>query len=213
LSSTAPLKKQRAGRLASGGAIRAAAAGLFLEKGYAATSMDEIAAAAKVSKQTIYTHFVSKVELFEDLVMGNAERVEEFVSGISKVLDGGGDLEVRLRKLARHYLTFVARPEAVQLRRLIISEASRFPELAHRYYELVPARVYAALAAQFRDLNDRGLLRVDDPSVAAQQFAWLTIGMPIDRGMFYRPQTAFHGLDLDEIAEAAARVFLAAYHR
>src|SRR5579872_1826223 len=71
--------RRRPGRLASGPAIREAAAALFLEKGYQGTSMDDIAAAAHISKQTIYTHFADKEELFTDLVLGNTERVDEFV--------------------------------------------------------------------------------------------------------------------------------------
>src|SRR5690242_20479659 len=86
-----PARPRRAGRLASGGAIREAAAALFLENGYQGTSMDDIAAAAQVSKQTIYTHFLSKEALFADLVLGNAERVEEFVATVPRTVAAAGD--------------------------------------------------------------------------------------------------------------------------
>src|SRR5579859_3981142 len=127
-------RPRRAGRLVSGGAIREAAAALFLEKGYQGTSMDEIAAMAQVSKQTIYTHFANKEALFADLVMTNAERVEEFIGTIGPTLTEAGSLDAGLRQLARRYLGFVARPDALRLRRLIIGEAGRFPELAREYY-------------------------------------------------------------------------------
>src|SRR5438874_1011894 len=52
--------KRRAGRLASSGPILEAATTLFLRRGYLGTSMDEIAALASVSKQTLYTHFADK---------------------------------------------------------------------------------------------------------------------------------------------------------
>jgi TetR/AcrR family transcriptional regulator, mexJK operon transcriptional repressor len=210
MSSTVPVRP-RSGRLASGSAIREAAAILFLEKGYTGTSMDEIAAAARVSKQTIYTHFAGKEELFADLVLGNADRVDEFVSVIGRTLTGEGDLEAALRNLAHQYLRFVVRPDVLRLRRLIIGEASRFPDLARRYYELVPGRVYAALAAKFGEMRDRGLLRVDDSAVAAHHFAWLTLGLPLDRGMFYPIESPPHDRDLDHAASEAARVFVAAY--
>lgn len=205
--------RRRAGRLTSGGAIREAAARLFLANGYAGTTMDEIAAAARVSKQTIYTHFSTKEELFSDLVLGNAERVDEFIAGLAATVDDPGGIEVGLRNLARQYLGFVARPEAIRLRRLIMGEAGRFPDLARQYYELIPDRAYAALGELFSDLDRRRLLRIDDPSIAARHFAWLTLGVPLDRGMFYPVEAAFEGLDLDGIAEQAARVFVAAYHR
>lgn len=203
--------QRRAGRLASGGAIREAAAALFLEKGYQATSVDEIAAAARVSKQTIYTHFASKEALFADLVMANADRVEEFIGTIGPTLAEAGSIESGLRRIARRYLSFVARPDALRLRRLVIGEAGRFPKLASEYYDRVPARAYIALAAAFRGLQGRGLSRIDDPQLAAQHFAWLTLGSTLDSGMFHPIEAALKKLDLDRQADSAVRVFLAAY--
>lgn len=202
--------RRRAGRLASSGPIREAAATLFLEKGYQGTSMDDIAAAAQVSKQTIYTHFASKEDLFAQLVLGNSERVEDFIAGIDEEFRGR-DLEASLRGLARRYLGFVARPDVLRLRRLIIGEAARFPELAQRYYELVPGRVYSALAERFEELQKQGRIRSADASKAASHFAWLTLGLTLDRGMFYPVESALLDLDLDEQAAAAARVVVAAY--
>lgn len=204
-------RPRRAGRLASGGAIREAAAALFLEKGYQGTSMDDVAAAAQVSKQTIYTHFANKEELFADLVLGNAERVDEFVGAMTRTLDEAAGLESGLQQVARMYIRLVTRPEVLRLRRLVLGEVGRFPELARTYYERVPGRVLAALAAVFARLAQDGRLNLDDPETAAQHFAWLTLGMPLDRGMFYPIDETIRSVDLDRMADAATRVFLAAY--
>jgi len=198
----APGERRRPGRLASSGPIREAAAKLFLEKGYQGTSMDDVAAAAGVSKQTIYTHFASKEELFSDLVLANAARVEDFAATVGPTLAAADTLEAGLRELARRYLGFVVRPDVLRLRRLIIGEAGRFPALAREYYERVPGRVYEALAAAFAEQ------RLDNPQMAAQHFAWLTLGVPLDRGMF---ETPLQELDIDRLADSAVRVFLAAY--
>jgi TetR/AcrR family transcriptional regulator, mexJK operon transcriptional repressor len=202
---------RRAPRLASGGAIREAAARLFLEKGYQATSMDDVAAAARISKQTIYTHFSSKEELFADLVLGNAGRVEDFAQAIPATFNQAADLDDGLRKLARLYAGFVIRPEVLQLRRLVVGEAGRFPELARTYYEQVPERVYKSLASLFGELAVEGRLRVDDPLLAAHHFAWLILGMPLDRAMFMPTEKPARKEALDQQADAAVSVFLAAY--
>lgn len=204
--------RKRARRLASGGAIREAAAALFLAKGYQATSMDDIAAAAQVSKQTIYTHFANKERLFADLVLGNAERVEDFILTLSPALErAGDDLAPALTRVARGYLGTVMRPEVLRLRRLVLGEASRFPELARAYYEQVPGRVIEALAELFGRLAGAGRLKIDDPLVAAQQFAWLTLGLAVDRGMFYPIEEISANGELDRAAAAAVKTFLASY--
>jgi len=204
-------RPRRAGRLASGGAIREAAAALFLEKGYQGTSMDDVAAAARISKQTIYTHFASKEELFADLVLGNVERVEEFVSTMAETVNGAGDLEEGMRRLARRYIRLVARPEVLRLRRLVLGEVGRFPELARTYYDRVPGRVIAGFADLFAELGKEARLTLDDPVLASEHFAWLTLGVPLDRGMFYPIEEAARDGDLDRMADAATRVFLLAY--
>ena len=205
-------KRPRAPRLASGGPIREAASALFLEQGYQGTSMDDVAARAGVSKQTIYTHFANKEELFEDLVLGNAGRVEEFIATMRSTFDDAPDAETGLRAVAQLYIRFVIRPEVLRLRRLVLGEAGRFPNLARRYYSAVPERTYAALAELIGGLADRGFLKVEDPVLAAHHFAWLALGLPLDQAMFdpdKLPQLAM----LDKLARAAVDVFVSAYAR
>ena len=205
-------RRPRAGRMASGEVIREAAAALFLERGYQSTSMDDIAAAARVSKQTIYTHFTDKQELFADLVLGNVERVDAFLGTMADTLRGAS-AEAGLRRFARLYVHFVIRPEVLQLRRLVVGEAGRFPELARTYYERVPGRVYSTLAQLLEELAGRGELTIDDPDVAAQHFVWLVLGVLLDRGMFDVDAATPSAERLDRITDAGVRVFIAAYGR
>src|SRR2546427_7204820 len=114
-------------------AIIGAATTTFLQKGYLGTSMDEIAALAGVSKQTVYTHFADKQRLFTELVLGNTERVDDFVDDLTDLLQDPDDLERDLGKLARRYVTSVVRPEVLQLRRLVIGEAGRVADLARTF--------------------------------------------------------------------------------
>ena len=203
--------RRRAARLSSAGVILEAATTLFLQKGYAGTSMDEVASLAGVSKQTVYTHFSDKERLFSDLVLRNTDRVDAFVDEIATILVDTADLDHDLRSLARRYMASVIQPTVLQLRRLMIGEAARFPDLAKAYYDRVPERVVAALAAHLQRLTDRGVLRVPDPVLAANHLVALLLWVPLDRAMFRMEQQSLSPGELDSLADAGVRVFLAAY--
>jgi TetR/AcrR family transcriptional repressor of mexJK operon len=212
LSSTLAQPRRRAARLASAPVILEAATTLFLRNGYLGTSVDDIAALAHVSKQTVYTHFADKEQLFAELVRGNISRVDAFLESVTAGLGETDSLQDALRAFARQHVRTVLLPEAVQLRRLVIGEAGRFPELARDYFERVPQRVIAALAEQLRRLAERRMLRMEDPVLAANHLAWLILGPPLDAAIF-GAQTETAPDDLDRVADAAVDVFLRAYSR
>ncbi|TCO55078.1 TetR/AcrR family transcriptional regulator [Actinocrispum wychmicini] len=191
--------------------IMAAAAELFLRNGYQGTSMDEIAALAAVSKQTVYKNFADKERLFHDIIMGIAGTVEEFLQSVSDTLRDTQDLAGDLHVLGRQYIQVVMRPQVLQMRRLLIGESARFPELARTYYEKAPERVLTALAPELARLTERGLLNAPDPTLAARHFAFLILGTPLDKAMFVGDDIGFTATELDRMADAGVRVFLAAY--
>jgi TetR/AcrR family transcriptional repressor of mexJK operon len=191
-------------------AIMEAATALFLRNGYQGTSMDEIAALAVVSKQTVYKNFADKERLFTDIVLGITGSSDEIARAMTHVLDGTDDVEGALTALARRYVTAVLQPHVVRLRRLVIAEADRFPELARTYYRRAPARALDTLASAFGELARRGLLRLDDPRLAAAHFAYLILSIPQDEAMFCVAES-FAAAELEQFADAGVRVFLAAY--
>jgi TetR/AcrR family transcriptional repressor of mexJK operon len=170
-------------------AITEAATTLFLERGFQNTSMDEIAAAARVSKQTVYKQFSDKRQLLYDIVLGITGRAGQIAHTIETLFDEIIDVESGLTKLARRYAGAVLSPEVLQLRRLIISEATRFPDLAQAYFEQAPGRGLEAVAAGMQLLTERGLLGAEDAVVAANHFAYLVLGPVIDKALFH-PQEA-----------------------
>lgn len=192
-------------------AILAAATTAFLRNGYAGTNMDQIAALAEVSKQTIYKRFIDKQALFAAAVKATVDEVSEPVHEAVRTLVLSGDVAVDLRGLARRQLELVMQPRLLHLRRVVIAEAARFPELGRTFYERGPGRTIAALAEVFHRLAAEGVLRLDDPSLAATQFNWLVMAAPLNRAMLLGSDEALSAAELDRYAEDGVRTFLAAY--
>lgn len=184
---------------------------LFLTHGYQGTSMDQVAATASVSKQTVYKHFGEKRELLFAIVTDALDSAAGAMRERIAALTDSADLEADLVGLAGEYLRTVIQEPVVQLRRLVIGEANRLPELARLYYEHAPLRTLAALAEAFALLHERGALNVPQPSLAAEHFAFLIVGRPIDQALFDGAPAVLADVDVDAYARAGVRVFLAAY--
>ena len=192
-------------------AIVDAATTLFLRNGYRGTSMDEIAALAAVSKQTVYKHFADKESLFSEIVVATVSEISDPVHEEVRRLEDSDDVEADLRGLARKLLRMVIQPRIMQLRRLVIGEAGRFPELGRTFYEQGPGRTITALAAVFERLAERGVLQLDDPQLAATHFNWLVMSSPLNRAMFLGEDEPPARAELNRYADAGVRAFLAAY--
>jgi TetR/AcrR family transcriptional regulator, mexJK operon transcriptional repressor len=192
-------------------AIIEAATAAFLRGGYLGTSMDEIAAVAGVSKQTVYKHFADKKRLFSEIVVTTVGEASDPVDEEVRHLQDTGDLDADLRDLARRQLALVMQPRMMQLRRLVIGEAGRFPELGRIFYEQGPGRTMSALAATFERLSARGLLAVDDPVLAAAQFNWLVMSAPLNHAMLLGDDGPPDPAAVERWAEDGVRTFLAAY--
>ncbi|MEU9332461.1 TetR/AcrR family transcriptional regulator [Streptomyces sp. NPDC048290] len=183
---------------------------LFLAKGYPGTSMDEIAAKAGVSKQTLYKHFSGKEQLFTGLILDSVHGIDSLFQDVIATFEKTADVAEDLRLLAHRCITALHRPEVVQLRRLVISEAERFPDLGRTYYEQGFQRGMRTLAEGFQHLTARGLLDTPDPHTAAEHFAGLTMWTPVNRAMF-QPGAPLSPEETESRAGAAIGVFLAAY--
>ena len=186
---------------------------MFLRNGYLGTSMDEIAALAGVSKQTVYKHYADKKRLFTEVVVSTVNQASDPVHAEVRNLADSGDLGADLRDLARRQLAMVLQPRLLQLRRLVIAEAGRFPDLGRIFYQQGPGRTIAALATTFEHLAARGVLHLDDPLLAAAQFNWLIMSAPLNHAMLLGEDGPPDPADLDRHAEAGVRTFLAAYGR
>jgi len=192
-------------------AILEAATIIFLREGYLGAGMDEIALLANVSKQTIYKQFTNKEALFLAIVTGLTNAGSDAVHGVLPELEPGGDLHAYLEDYAFRQLNIVLTPRLMQLRRVVIGEVGRFPELGNALYESGPERAMAAMARTFRLLADRGLLRIDDAALAASHFNWLVMSQPLSQAMLLGDAAIPKPPVLRRHAADGVRVFLAAY--
>lgn len=192
-------------------AILKAAAELFLAQGYSDASMDEVAERADVSKQTVYVHFSSKDALFVETVRTMTGQPGDQVQEGMTVVPQGRSVEEHLIGYALRQLQIARNPRLMQLRRLAIAEAQRFPEVGKVLYDAGPGRAIAGLARLFEKWSEDGLLRVADAQVAATHFNWLLMGEPLNRVMLLGKTGLPTRESRTRHAREAVRVFLAAY--
>lgn len=168
---TATVKRGRRPDPAKDQAILAAAREQFLEHGYS-VSIDGIAAAAGVSKQTVYARFASKEDLFEAAVRASADDLVGALFNASQQ----ATLVEALTELGLRYQDMVLDPRRISMQRLLITQAQQFPDLARRFYENGPGYVHKRLAKYLKTENIKGRLAISDAGEAAQHFLGLIKG-------------------------------------
>lgn len=146
--------------------ILAAATNVFFEEGYGRATMDKVLAEIGGSKRTLYNHFPSKEDLFAAIVANVSDRV---LASLQPPLDDG-DIRETLVAMGISYLSVLVSPDGLALYRAMISEAPHFPELARAFFANGPGRASGHLSDFIREQKKLGVLEVDDPQLAAEQF-------------------------------------------
>ncbi len=192
-------------------AILDAASAIFLTQGFLGTNMDLIAEAAKTSKQTVYKHFGSKEALFVEIVSTITDAAGDRIATIRPEITDGDTADDLLRRYAERQLITVLDPRVMQLRRIVIGEAGRFPELARVLYERGPLRAIGDLTDFLGQLRDHGLLTLDDPATAAVQFNWMIMADPLTRATFLGDDAVPSRAQLRRHVAESISLFLSAY--
>ena len=151
-----------------------AATDLFLRDGYGATSLEAVAAAAGVSKRTLYARFSGKAALLQVVV---ARLVTTWLPAFDAEIGHRGGLRDTLLGAAKVMLATALSPQALGLYRLIIAEIGRFPELAGVMREAGAGAGTERLAAVMAAAG------IADPIWAAEQFMALVLSVPQRRGL------------------------------
>lgn len=155
---SAPRRERR--KQARPGELLNAALELFVEKGYAATRVEEVALRAGVSKGTLFLYFSSKEELFKAVVRENiSARYHEWRIEVDSFQGHSADL---LRHAMLAWWTHIGSTRASGISKLIISEASNFPELAQFYRHEVVDPGNELIRRILQRGVDRGEFRITD---------------------------------------------------
>lgn len=152
----------------------------FLRHGYAGTSMDRVAATAKVSKPTVYNHFHDKEGLFKALVKYVAQERCQRVMG-SGPLQGEPDLVLRQLAIAAIQRE-LNDPEYLDFMRLVIGESGRFPGLAQTFLENLTRPALERLTAY---LSDRSELNLPDPEGTARVLLGTVVFFLLTQGIMH----------------------------
>lgn len=188
------------------GEIADAALAEFAARGYAAARVADIAAAAGVSKATLFTYFPTKADLLRAVV---ERRMAPVVVAAADAALAEVPFPVRLEAFLNRLAAAIADPALRRLAKMIIAESGSFPEIARAWHDQVVAPALAALAASITAGQAAGEVRTGDPRLMA-----LSVIGPMLTGVLWREVMEPAGgstLDLAALAAEHLRTLLAGF--
>jgi AcrR family transcriptional regulator len=183
----------------------------FLTAGYRETSLEGIAREAGVAKKTLYDRFGSKAGLFGTII---ETLRRSWIAQLSDIVLDASRPEHVLEKVALHLLDVGTRPDMIELHRLLLIEAHRFPELIRGYYGGQGGlRGMEPLADYLRAAVADGVLELDDVVLATEQFVYLVLGGVRARLLLGAIKRRPGAAERAKVARQAVRIFLAGCQR
>ncbi|HTY67718.1 MAG TPA: TetR/AcrR family transcriptional regulator [Alphaproteobacteria bacterium] len=187
-------------------AIVDAAQRLFLERGFGAVSMDDLAEAAGVARRTLYNQFASKEEIFRAMLLRVSRQLEDaFPPGI----ETKGDVEEVLRAIARRILDLHKQPEYMGFLRMVMADARQFPWIAKEFAAVMDPQT-ERFSRYLAHLTAADVLKCRNPALAAHQFMGALNQLSLWPGMLGRK--SLH-VPAQEAIDETISMFLKHYRR
>lgn len=183
-----------------------AAAHLFLEYGFEKTSMDQVAVAAGVSKQTVYSHFGNKEELFGAIIKYKC--VTHSLTGT--LFNSALPVCEVLHILAEHFTNLVSSEEALQVKRACVAETPQRKKVAKLYWDAGPKLLTDTFTRYLAEQNAAGTVQIDNPHFAAQQFLHMLCAEAHELKFLDQPADASQQ-ELPDYIKSCVEVFRRAY--
>ncbi|MEE8059447.1 MAG: TetR/AcrR family transcriptional regulator [Pseudomonadales bacterium] len=149
--------------------ILVTASALFLKHGFDGVSMNQVAIDAGVSKQTVYSHYGSKEELFNAIIEFKCA-IHEFTD---RVFDTSRPVHEVLQELAEHFSALLMSDEAICIFRVCIGGAAQRTQIAELFWKAGPQRLAQRFREYLTEQNRLGKIHLDNPHFAAQQFLYM----------------------------------------
>ena len=146
--------------------LLAAALEVFIEKGFAATKLADVARRAGVTKGTVYLYFDSKEALFKAVVRETIVPVIAQGEALARAFTGSA--RELVERLVREYWRLVGETALAGIPKLMMAEAATFPELTRFYYDEVVTRGHRLMAGVIERGIKNGEFRPVDVMVAAK---------------------------------------------
>jgi TetR/AcrR family transcriptional regulator, mexJK operon transcriptional repressor len=180
---------------------------VFLERGFAETTMLMIAERAGASKETLYRHFASKKLLFAEIVSRKALEINGRDAGIVR----GGSPESVLSELGLSLLQVILTEDATGLFRMVVTEAVRNPQLGDLFYQRGPGITVNRLVAYLTRASMRGELCCENPRYAARLFLGAVASHYHLRCLIQAQRKPPTESEIKRHVAAAVKMFLARY--
>lgn len=144
---------------------------MFVNRGYAATTLLDIAKKAGVATRTLYQHFGDKEAIFREVIFARDTAIVD-----PPVAEPGDTLVSALQKAARYSFDVALRTRSIELMRLMIAESARFPDLMSKVANATFSRFKANIADVFRQLAENGVIPDGDHEQSAELLVDLLLG-------------------------------------
>ncbi len=181
---------------------------VFIGKGFDASSMNDVAREAGVSKGTIYVYFQNKEDLFADLIERERTR---FALSTRDALENRDRVEDALFHFGMTFCQHMMNDDVICSMRSVIGVIDRMPGLARRFFSSESVNVRSILRDYLDAQQRQGTLSIEDTDIASRQLIDMCSGSYFKLRLFGELKQSPPREELDRVIGSAVRVFMAAY--
>lgn len=180
----------------------------FLDHGFEAASMTDIAAEAGVSKGTLYVYFQNKEDLFSALI--DSERVR-IVNAVEGMLDPDQPTAEALCRFGTAITAMVTADDVIRVQRMVLAVADRMPETATHFFGQQTVSARSVLCRFLKAKSAAGELAIADYHLAAAQLMELSMAWIFKSRLFGNKPEPYTSDEIARVVNSGVAMFLGHY--